>query len=142
MTPNIVDRYVLTVHPVHAVFLAGMFPLFLGTALSDIAYAKSLHVQWNNFAAWLLLGALVFGGIALAFAIVDLFRRGRQPRRTVPYALLLAAVWIIGVFNALVHASDAWGSMPVGLALSVVTTVLACAAMWLGLRAPYVRGTV
>lgn len=142
MTSDIVNRHALTVHPVHAVFLAGMLPLFLGTALSDMAYAKSLHVQWNNFAAWLLLGALVFGGIALAFAVVDVFRRGRQPRGSVPYALLLAAVWILGVVNALVHASDAWGSMPVGLVLSVVTTLLACAATWLGLRAPYARGTV
>lgn len=142
MTPIIEHRYALTVHPVHAVFLAGMLPLFLGAALSDAAYAKTFHIQWNNFASWLLVGALVFNGIALVLAIIDLFRPYQRARGIVPYVLALLAVWVVGIFNALVHARDAWGSMPAGLILSVVTVVLACAAIWLGFRTPHIRGAV
>ena len=50
------------VHPVHAVLLAGTVPLFLGAMLSDIAYSASYEIQWSNFASWLIVGGLVFGG--------------------------------------------------------------------------------
>jgi hypothetical protein len=52
-------------HPLHAILLAGTVPLFLGVLLSDIAYAASYEVQWKNFASWLIVGGLVFGGFAL-----------------------------------------------------------------------------
>ena len=141
--PQIVEpRYVLTVHPLHAIYLGGMLPLFLGAALADTAYAKTFDIQWNNFASWLLVGALVFGGIALIFAIVDLFRPTQRARGIILYAVVLLATWIVGFFNALVHARDAWGSMPMGLVLSVITVVLACLATWLGFRTPHIRGAV
>ena len=42
--------------------------------------------------------------------------------------MLWLATWIVGFFNALMHARDAWASMPGGLVLSVITFVLACVA--------------
>lgn len=135
-------RYGLCVHPVQAVFLAGMLPLFIGAAVADAAYAKSFDIQWNNFASWLLVGGLLFGGIALVFAIIDLFRASQRTRRTLPYVLALLAAWIAGIFNALIHARDAWASMPAGLVLSIIVVVLSCAAIWLGFRTPHIRGAV
>lgn len=142
MTQTIDHRYALAVHPVQAVFLAGALPLFLGAALSDAVYAQSFHIQWNNFASWLLVGGLVFSGIALIFAIIDLFRPHQRARGIIPYALVLLAVWIVAFFNALVHARDAWASMPTGLVLSIIVVVLACAAIWLGFRTPHIRGAI
>lgn len=136
------SRYGLCVHPVQAVFLAGMLPLFIGAAVADAAYAKSFDIQWNNFASWLLVGGLLFGGIALVFAIIDLFRASQRTRRTLPYVLALLAAWIVGIFNALIHARDAWASMPAGLVVSIIVVVLSCAAIWLGFRTPHIRGAV
>lgn len=135
MAHTIDHRYSLAGHPLHTVFLAGTIPLFLGAALSDVAYFRSFHIQWNNFASWLLVGGLIFAGIAIVLAIVDLCRPRRRARGIVPYALLLLATWILGFFNALMHARDAWASMPAGLILSIIVTVLACATAWFGLRA-------
>ncbi len=118
-------------HPLHAVFLAGTIPLFLGATLSDIAYSSSYEIQWSNFASWLIVGGLVFGGVALLWAIVDLFRADRRSRRSLVYVLLLLATWILGFINALIHGRDAWASMPAGLILSVIVTVLACMAAWM-----------
>ena len=56
-------------HPLHAMLLAGVFPPFLGALLSDIAYANSHQIQWQNFASWLIVGGLVFCAITLVFAI-------------------------------------------------------------------------
>jgi len=119
-------------HPIHAVLLAGTLPLFLGGMLSDIAYASSYHIQWNNFASWLIAGGLVFAGFALLCAIIDMFRRGRRGSRAGIHVLLLLATWVLGFLNALTHARDAWASMPLGLILSVLVFVLALAAIWTG----------
>lgn len=140
MTPLIENRYALTVRPMPAVFLAGMFPLFLGAALADATYAQTFHIQWNNFASWLLVGGLLFGAIALLFAIVDLFRATQRARGIVPYAVVLLAAWLVGLFNALLHARDAWASMPTALILSAVGAALSLLALWLGFRTPHIRG--
>lgn len=135
-----VDRtYRRMLHPVHAVLLAGTIPLFLGATLSDIAYASSYQVQWVNFASWLLAGGLLFGGLALLWAIIDLFRVDRGGRSLV-YTLLLVVTWILGLISAFIHARDAWASMPTGLVLSAIVTVLACAATWIGFAGPRVGG--
>lgn len=120
--------------------LAGTVPLFLGAALADIAYMLTFQIQWNNFASWLLVGGLVFGGIALLFAIVELFTADRL-RAMAPYVAVLLAAWVVGFFDALVHARDAWASMPAGLILSLIAAVLVCAATWLGFRTPRIGGT-
>lgn len=122
MTPR-VDRSLKALHPFHATLLAGTTSLFLAVLLSDIAYAASYEIQWKNFASWLIVGALMLGGITLLWALFGLIRRDRGWARVVYFVLLLAA-WCIGFINALVHAEDAWGSMPEGLILSAVVAVL------------------
>jgi uncharacterized membrane protein len=123
------------IHPVHAVLLAGAFPLFLGAALSDAAYGKTYEIQWSNFASWLIAGGLVFAGLALVWALVDLLRPRRRASGGAVYAAVMGAVFVLGFYNALVHARDAWAVMPAGLVLSVVVTVLAAVAIGLGFRA-------
>lgn len=133
-------RYSEAIHPLHALLLAGVFPLFLGAALSDVAYARSYEIQWNNFSSWLIAGGLVFCGIALIFAIIDLFRPQRRVRGTFLYAAIVLATWVIGFLNALMHARDAWAGMPTGLVLSVIAVVLSCVAIWLGFCTPRIGG--
>ena len=117
-------------HPLHAILLAGALPLFLGALLSDWAYGASYEVQWSNFASWLIAGALVFGGFALLWSFVNLFRARHHGRRAFLAFLLLLATWIVGFLDALVHAKDGWAMMPEGLILSAVVTILAIAAIW------------
>ena len=126
------DRaYSRPIHPLHAVLLAGTVPLFLGALLSDWAYSASYEIQWKNFASWLIVGGLVFAGFALLAALIGLVR-GRRGRRRIIYVLLLLAAFILGFVNALVHAKDAWASMPEALILSAIVTLLVLAATWLG----------
>jgi uncharacterized membrane protein len=130
-------RYSQAVYPVHAVFLAGTVPLFVGAALSDIAYASSYNIQWNNFASWLIAGGLIFAAVALVFAAVDVVRVYRRAPGVAWYAVILLVTWVIGFLNALVHARDAWASMPTGLILSVIVALLACVATWFGFWTPH-----
>lgn len=120
-------------NPLHATLLAGTVPLFLGAMLSDIAYYRTYEIQWTNFSSWLIAGGLVFCGLAILFALVNLIRATQKKGRPLVYLLLLLATWVLGFINALEHAKDAWAAMPSGLVLSVIVTVLACVATWIGL---------
>lgn len=127
-------------HPLHAILLAFPFPLFLGALLSDLAYWVSFHVQWANFSSWLITGGLLFGGFAMLWALVELAvgPTGRRGRLAV-YAVTLLAMWVIGFVNALIHAKDAWATMPEGLFLSALTALLAFVAAWMGYSRPHAR---
>lgn len=133
MTATTQRTYRSTPNPLHATLLAGTVPLFLGALLSDIAYLRSYQIQWSNFASWLIAGGLVFCGLALLFALVNLIRAHHRKGRPLIYFLLLLATWVLGFINALEHAKDAWAAMPAGLILSVIVTLLACIATWIGL---------
>ena len=120
-------------HPLHAILLAFALPLFLGGLISDMAYARTFHIQWSNFAAWLIAGGLFMSAFALLWALIDVILHRRAPgMRAIVYLALLAVMWTLGFFNALVHAKDAWAVMPAGLWLSVIVTLLALAASWVG----------
>lgn len=123
--------HLIGIHPVHAAIAASVVPLFLGALLCDIAYARTYHVQWQNFASWLVVAALVVGAAALVWALVDLFRANGRTARGVSYALVVLATWVVGFFAALAHAKDGWAMMPTGPVLSAIATVLAIVATWL-----------
>lgn len=107
--------------------------LFLGALISDVAYAQTFEIQWANFSAWLIAGGLLIGAVVVAVAIIGFFRNrgGARPGLLLG---LLALMWIIGLFNALVHARDGWAMMPSGLILSLIVTLLALAVAGVGLR--------
>ncbi|HEK1685210.1 TPA: hypothetical protein SMR42_005179 [Pseudomonas putida] len=133
MTTTVHDPYRCTPGPLHATLLAGTVPLFLGALISDIAYYQTFQIQWSNFAAWLIAGGLLFCGLAVLFALANLVRAERKAGRPMLYVLLLVVTWLLGLVNAFEHAKDAWAVMPSGLVLSVIVSVLACIATWIGL---------
>jgi uncharacterized membrane protein len=128
-------------HPVHAFLLAATVPLFLGTLLADMAYWSTYQVQWTNFASWLNLAGLLFGGLTLLSALFGLRHSARRNGRHLVYVLLVVAMWVLAFFNAVIHAKDAYGVMPGGLVLSAIVAVLACAACWLGFSSLRTGGT-
>lgn len=131
--PAIDDRLAKrSLHPIHGVLLSGTIPLFLGGLLSDLAYSSNYHIQWSNFASRLILGGLLFGGCALLWAMINLLRVDYRGRLTFLYAGILLATCLAGFFNALIHAKDAWATMPMGLNLSIIAVLLACASAWVG----------
>lgn len=105
----------------------------MGALLSDLAYRSSFHVQWANFSSWLIAGGLLVAAFVVLWALVDIFRRRTVSKaRAIVYFVVLLAMWAFGFVNALVHAKDAWATMPEGLYLSAITTLLALVAAWIG----------
>jgi len=132
-------------YPIHAILLAFPIALFTAGLVTDIAYVKTAHVQWTNFSSWLIAGALVFGGIVGAWAIVDLVLgwRGAWRRRAAAYVIVLAVMWILGLVNAFHHTHDGWSSVgAAGVILSVLTALLALIAGWIAHSAATAREIV
>jgi uncharacterized membrane protein len=120
------------IHPVQAALVAFMLPLYLGGLLADIAYTRSYQVQWVNFAAWLVAGAMVFTGFALLWALVELLRVDARRGRPLLSFVLLLALFVTGLVDSFVHARDAYGTMPQGLLLSILAFLLAAAITAIG----------
>ena len=123
-------------NPLYAVLLGALFPLTLGALLSDWAYSSTYQIQWLNFADWLVAGSLVFAIPALLWSLLALLF-GRQSKL---FVLVLAAAVMVNFLNALTHAKDAYATMPAGLVLSVIGTMLALVTSWIGFSGRRVRG--
>lgn len=124
-------------HPVHAILLAFPVALFTVALLTDITYLQSAEIQWTNFSSWLIVGALLGGGLVLFWSIILAVgarrRLHRQP--SLIYAVLIAIMWVAGLVNAFQHSQDAWSSVGViGLILSTISTLCALAASWVAHR--------
>ena len=135
-------RHVL--NPLHAILLGFPAALFAAAGVCDITYLRTAEIQWSNFSAWLIAGGLLAGAVVVLWAIANLIRtRSPAPRgRPLAYLLLLAAMWVTGFVDALLHSRDAWYSvMATGLVLSIAATLLALAAAWIG-HSGFPRGEV
>ena len=129
-------------HPLHAILLAFPIALFSAGLASDIAYLNTSVIQWSNVSAWLIAGAELFGGLVLIWAIVCFLTARSRPYRgrALAYLIVVAVMWLAGLLNAFNHSQDAWSSVgTLGLLLSIVTTILALVAGWIGYAATPVR---
>ena len=115
MTSAVARHSGTALHPLHAFFLAGMVPLFIGVLLNDYAYWSSYELQRKNFASWMLIGALVFNGLAMLGSILSLVRADKRMGTAMAYFLLLMVTFVLGILNSFIHAKDVWASMPTGL---------------------------
>jgi uncharacterized membrane protein len=82
----------------------------------------------------------VLTGLALLCSLIDWFRAPYRSRYTFIYPLLLLCTWILGFINALIHAKDAWATMPESLVLSVIVTILIGVTAWVGLTGCHTGG--
>jgi len=126
------------VGPLRRLLLAFPISLFTFALFTDIAYLETAESQWTNFSAWLITGALVFGGVAGVFSIVDfaLGARRHGSRRALIHLVALALAWVLGLVNAFKHSQDAWSSVGAfGLTLSLLCTLLVLVAGWIAYSA-------
>lgn len=121
-------------NPLHAILLAFPVALYPSALLSDITYLNTAEIQWSNFSSWLIVGADFFAGLVLAWALIGLFmgRARHHKLRGTLYLVVIAAMFVAGVLNALQHGRDGWHSVgTLGLALSIACTVLALIAAFI-----------
>ncbi|RZJ96758.1 MAG: hypothetical protein EON88_05980 [Brevundimonas sp.] len=118
----------------HGLLLSFPVALFTSAVFTDIAYLRSAEIQWTNFSAWLIAGAMVFCGIVAAWALVRLvvgFRGAARIRLVTEFALL-AVLFVLGLVNSFKHSQDGWSSVGAfGLVLSILCALLALASAFI-----------
>jgi len=106
------------------------FGFFVGALIFDVMYADSAEVNWFKAAAWLISIGLFVALIPRLINLVQTWapRRGpgASPSRAAFFIYLVGVV--AAIVNAFVHSRDAYGVMPEGLWLSVITVVLLAVA--------------
>lgn len=119
----------------HPAFVPFPITCFIGTLLTDIAYADTANMQWANFSAWLLTAGLITGALAMIAGAID-FARSAEMRRSEAarvHAGGNVVVMLLAFWNILVHSRDAWTSVvPTGIVLSAITVALMLVTGFLG----------
>lgn len=142
---NLRTSVVPFLNPLHAILLAFPVGLFPSALLADITYLNTAVIQWTNFASWLIAGAVLFSGMLLAWALLDMFfgRARRRRSRGLFYTVLVAIMFVAGFVNALQHSGDGWHSVQtLGLVLSIVCSVLALIAAFVAYSGQIIRERV
>ena len=102
------------------------YGFFVGALIFDAVYAQTAEMLWLKAAAWLISVGLVFAVLPRLINLVGVWFRGGRPRvagAVAGFWLNLVAI-VAAIVNAFVHTRDAFGVMPEGLWLSVLTVIL------------------
>lgn len=102
------------------------FGFFVGALIFDVTYTNNADVLWLKSASWLIVIGLL---VAVIPRLINLFRvwcpgtHRSAPRERAAFFVYLLGI-AAAIVNAFVHSRDAYGVMPEGMWLSVLTVGL------------------
>lgn len=102
------------------------FGFFVAALIFDGVYAKTGTILWAKGAAWLITFGLLLAIVPRLVNLTQVWitsRRFGSSADHVDFWLNVVAI-VAAILNAFVHTRDAYGIMPAGLWLSVVTVLL------------------
>src|ERR1700744_3316257 len=140
MTENPRSTARIAGHPLHAMLVPFPIACFVGTLITDIAYAQTPNMQWANMSAWFLTVGLIIGLLAVIAGLIDFSgdSRIRDLRAVWIHAGGNAVALVLAIFNAFIHSRDAYTSVvPTGLILSALTVLILLVTGWMGWEMVY-----
>jgi uncharacterized membrane protein len=102
------------------------FGFFAAALIFDVTYLRTGEMLWDKSAAWLIAIGLVLAIVPRLINLSQVWITSRALAThgdRIDFGLNLAAI-MIAIFNAFVHSRDAYGSMPAGVWLSLLTVIL------------------
>lgn len=102
------------------------FGLFVGALIFDALYDQTADVLWGKSAAWLIAIGLVIAIVPRFINLVRVWVTGAGRSTTFAKAGFFSDLVGIAcaIVNAFVHSRDAYGVMPQGLWLSILTVLM------------------
>jgi len=100
------------------------YGFFVAALIFDIIYARSGEILWVKSSAWLIALGLLFAILPRLINLVHVWLPANRSASAekVDFWLNLVAV-LAAIANAFVHSRDAYGTMPAGVLLSILTTL-------------------
>jgi uncharacterized membrane protein len=130
-------------HPLHPMLVPIPITCFVGTLLTDVAYACTADRQWAVFSSWLLAAGLVGAALAAVAGVIDFLgeRRIRRLKAAWIHAVGNVTAVVLSLINLFVHSRDAWTSVvPWGLILSAIVVLILLVTGWNGWEMVYRHG--
>lgn len=101
------------------------FGFFVAALIFDAIYARSGDVMWVKSSAWLITLGLLFAIIPRLINLFHVWLPSSRSTALEKFDFWLNVVAIVAaIVNAFVHSRDAYGAMPQGLLLSILTVAL------------------
>jgi uncharacterized membrane protein len=122
-------------HPLHPMLVPFPIVCFVGTLVTDIAYARTANMQWANFSSWLLTAGLVMTVFAVIAGLIDFLGDPRIRRLRPAWIHVVGNVLavVLAIINAFVHTRDGWTAVvPTGLTLSALVVLILLVTGWNG----------
>lgn len=122
-------------HPIHAMLVPILMVCFVGTLITDLVYWQTAAMLWADISAWLLVVGLITSVFAASAGLIDFLgdHRIRMLRSAWIHVLGNVLVLILSIFNACIHARDAYTSVvPSGLILSALVVLILLVTGWNG----------
>jgi uncharacterized membrane protein len=118
--------------PLHPRLIGAGAVLLIAAFATDVAYAKTLLFQWDNFSIWLLTGGLLLAAFAALALVLDIASHRIAAIDWLKFSGFAAAV-LLSLLNAFVHSRDAYTAVvPEGLALSALVSAILVIVGWHG----------
>ena len=119
------DRSAVTT-AIYAILNPLPFGFFVAALIFDITYLRSGGILWDKSAAWLIAIGLVLAVVPRLINLAQVWITSRALATRgdrIDFGLNLVAI-VVAILNAFVHSRDAYGSMPAGVWLSLLTVIL------------------
>lgn len=143
LNPNPRSNASIGGHPIHPMLVCIPIGCFVATLVTDIVYWRTAAMLWADMSAWLLAIGIIVAVFAAAAGLIDFFgdRRIRRLRSAWIHGIGNAAALVISVFNAFIHARDAYTSVvPMGAILSAIVVLILLVTGWNGWSIVYCHG--
>ena len=122
----------LPLSPLHPRLIDLGAAFLIAAFVTDVAYAKSLLFQWENFSIWLITAGLLVAALAGLTLVLDIVLHRVTRIDWLRFSGFCAAA-LLSVLNALVHSRDAYTAVvPQGLALSALVCAILVVFGWRG----------
>jgi uncharacterized membrane protein len=122
-------------HPIHPMLVSIPIACFVGTLVTDIAYAVTTDMKWADMSAWLLTVGLFVSVLVVLAGLADFLgdRRVRKLKAAWLHGLGNGLALALSIVNVFVHSRDAYTSVvPTGLILSAVVVLILGFTAWQG----------
>lgn len=122
-------------HPLHPMVVPFPIAFLFGALATDIVFAVTGDAYWPVMSKWLILAALIMGGVAAILGLLDFSSIKEARRGSIGWlhmggnvtAVLLSLFSLITRWNDPIAAA-----MPMGITISVIVCAILLVTGWLG----------
>ena len=129
------SRAAIAGHPLHPMVVPFPIAFLVGALGSDLAFWGTADPFWARASLWLVGAGLVSGAFAAVLGLIDFIALRQVRSHVIAWVHFIgnAVVLLLALWSLVIRLDDAAGAvLPVGVALSALTTAILLVTGWLG----------